>query len=114
VMKRNLAKPCTMSKEGWIIPYLAGAGQMSGTMVDLSPGIGEQRRGLFPSSTCSSFSWRKMKWSRLWQGLILTRCVMWQLMATCVPMRSRTPCSTPTEPLSRAWWWLLLLSLLEK
>jgi len=34
-----------MSKEGWLIPYPAGAEQMNDTMVELSPGVRFRKKG---------------------------------------------------------------------
>jgi len=42
--KWNVAKPCGVSKEGWLIPYPPGAKQMSDTMVELSLGVRFQKK----------------------------------------------------------------------
>jgi len=57
-----------------------------------------RRRKQLWESSVSSPSLRKTTWSRLWQGPTLTRWVRWQLMETCEPMRSKTPCSASKEP----------------
>jgi len=42
--KWDVAKPCVRSKEGWLVPYPAGAEQMTDTMVNLSLGVRFQNK----------------------------------------------------------------------
>jgi len=109
-MKRNLAKPCALRKEGWIIPYLAGAEQMSDTMVDLSPGISEQKK-----RTVSKFKVLLFQLEELEAEMIeivtgpnldkmgdVTADGNMCAYAKQNSLLYKTACSTSTEPLSRA------------
>ena len=95
---------------------------MSDTMVDLSPGISEQKK-----RTVSKFKVLLFQLEELEAEMIeivtgpnldkmgdVTADGNMCAYAKQNSLLYKTACSTSTEPLSRAWWWLLLLSLLEK